>query len=285
MALSSGACGSTSSEDDESTVIDGGGGTGGGGDQCKPYCTKLMAAGCAPPNCASDCTSQLTCVGPWIAIVSCVAEKGTVTCNAGQPAFKGCNTQAQSYANCENQSSGGTGGRSPGSCSGHCGQGSPVPGSNPDCYCDSICEEEGDCCEDKATECPGASRDGVCKKYCCASSDCGAGQTCEALDAGLIGTLGVCTGVGGAAGGPAVDSGSPGDGGNADAGTGLPAGCLFEPDPLCNPVTNAPCGPGEACDSGDEGVECFGPPNRAQPGGECSSRGPFCIGGYHCAPP
>ncbi|MBI3204765.1 MAG: hypothetical protein HYZ29_24735, partial [Myxococcales bacterium] len=53
--------------------------------------------------------------------------------------------------------SGGTGGSSgstgTGSCQGHCGSSSPVPGSNPGCYCDSYCTQNNDCCADKAQVC------------------------------------------------------------------------------------------------------------------------------------
>jgi hypothetical protein len=52
---------------------------------------------------------------------------------------------------------GGTGGSSSstGSCQGHCGSSSAVPGSTPPCYCDDYCTTAGDCCADKATVCTG----------------------------------------------------------------------------------------------------------------------------------
>jgi hypothetical protein len=65
---------------------------------------------------------------------------------------------------------------------------------------------------------------------------------------------------------------------------GLPAGCVIATPP-CNPVTNAPCTTGQACDLAQGNVfQCFDPPNDVQPGGDCdNSSGPFCIGGYHCS--
>ncbi|MBK7579442.1 MAG: hypothetical protein IPI67_04470 [Myxococcales bacterium] len=47
---------------------------------------------------------------------------------------------------------GNTGGSS-GSCVGHCGSGTPVPGSSPSCYCDSYCTQNNDCCADKVAAC------------------------------------------------------------------------------------------------------------------------------------
>ncbi len=53
----------------------------------------------------------------------------------------------------------------------------------------------------------------------------------------------------------------------------------------CNPVTNAPCATGEACDASNMGTfECFPPPNDGKLCGACdNSKGPFCGGGLGCA--
>jgi hypothetical protein len=52
----------------------------------------------------------------------------------------------------------------------------------------------------------------------------------------------------------------------------------------CNPVTNEPCGDGNACDQAQGGIfQCFGPPNDVQACGTCDNgNGPFCIAGYTC---
>ncbi|MCA9715239.1 MAG: hypothetical protein KC468_11215 [Myxococcales bacterium] len=38
-------------------------------------------------------------------------------------------------------------------CSGHCGADTPVPDSDPACYCDDQCANYGDCCDDKVAVC------------------------------------------------------------------------------------------------------------------------------------
>ncbi len=50
---------------------------------------------------------------------------------------------------------GGSAGTGTGSCQGHCGSSSPVPGSNPQCYCDGYCTQNNDCCGDKTQVCGG----------------------------------------------------------------------------------------------------------------------------------
>lgn len=40
------------------------------------------------------------------------------------------------------------------SCKGHCGESTPVPDSDPACYCDDSCKGFGDCCADISTACP-----------------------------------------------------------------------------------------------------------------------------------
>jgi hypothetical protein len=169
-----------------------------------------------------------------------------------------------------------------------------VPGSNPQCFCDSACSDPAydDCCADKERYCPTPPRDPTCKKYCCAASDCGAGETCAAIAASL-GTIGVCQARtridAGAGGSPTIDSGASDTGaGGAPAADGgplaLPPGCVIATPP-CNPVTNAACATDQACDlTTGGGFQCFDPPNEAQPGGDCKSDGrPHCIGGYHCS--
>lgn len=207
---------------------------------------------------------------------------------------------------------GATGGSTSASCQGNCGSSQPVPNSSPECYCDDLCEQNNDCCDDKATVCGsggsggtgGGTANGTCKKFCCADSDCGSGEKCNALNAATVGTLGTCgapvptDGGTGTDAGPAPDAGAsdgsvpPADGGGTggatgDGGTGLPAGCVkVKMD--CNPLTNAGCtGAGAACDLGTSGgatvVQCFPDGNTVQPGGSCNNgSGPWCIPTYHC---
>src|SRR5262245_4484211 len=40
------------------------------------------------------------------------------------------------------------GGPKAGSCKGYCGFDNPIPGSDPECYCDDACTSAGDCCGD-----------------------------------------------------------------------------------------------------------------------------------------
>lgn len=216
--------------------------------------------------------------------------------------------------------SGATGGGG-GSCQGLCGQAYP-PGSDEntaECFCDSECSNFGDCCPDYQTVCgggtggSGGSQGGVCRKYCCSAADCGANETCTALNA-QMGTLGTCvagsgtggsggtdSGTGGSAGaagaagsdagatdaGPAPEAGSGGSGTGGGTGAhGVPTGCILAPTTVnCNPVTNAPCTTGQACDlSNQNAFQCFDPPNTQQAGQNCNnSSGPFCVGGYACA--
>lgn len=219
--------------------------------------------------------------------------------------------------------SGATGGGG-GSCQGLCGQAYP-PGSDEntaECFCDSECSNFGDCCPDYQIVCggdtggSGGSQGGVCRKYCCSAADCGANETCTALNA-QMGTLGTCvagsgtggsggtdSGTGGSAGasgasgaagsdagatdaGPAPEAGSGGSGTGGAAGAhGVPTGCILAPTTVnCNPVTNAPCTTGQACDlSNQNAFQCFDPPNTQQAGQSCNnSSGPFCVGGYACA--
>ncbi|MCB9578019.1 MAG: hypothetical protein H6717_13430 [Polyangiaceae bacterium] len=63
---------------------------------------------------------------------------------------------------------GGTGGEPPIGCTGHCGSSDPVPNSNPACYCDSICVNNGDCCADYGTVCNTTTPNSVG----CGGSDC-----------------------------------------------------------------------------------------------------------------
>ncbi|HMR75370.1 MAG TPA: SpoIID/LytB domain-containing protein [Polyangiaceae bacterium] len=45
----------------------------------------------------------------------------------------------------------------PGSCQGQCGSSQPVPASEPACYCDTLCTDNGDCCGDYQNLCGGGS--------------------------------------------------------------------------------------------------------------------------------
>ncbi len=83
-------------------------------------------------------------------------------------------------------------------------------------------------------------------------------------------------------------------GGHATDGSGgapveeLPAGCFSGPA-SCQPLTNAPCAAGEACDVGlDENgmpaLMCFPPPNAQALGEACDpANGPFCAPTLACA--
>jgi MYXO-CTERM domain-containing protein len=52
----------------------------------------------------------------------------------------------------------------------------------------------------------------------------------------------------------------------------------------CNPVTNAGCPTGYACDLAQGGFACYEPPNNAALCGNCNNQGgPFCQGGLTCA--
>lgn len=42
---------------------------------------------------------------------------------------------------------------STGSCANHCGSAEPAPSSNPNCYCDTACSSNGDCCADFSAVC------------------------------------------------------------------------------------------------------------------------------------
>jgi hypothetical protein len=322
-ALALGACGGDDSGGGGNTGgteggLGGSGGIGGGSNNCGAYCTKLETAGCAPANCATDCSGKATCVPAWNSLVQCAATTGTVTCTGTTANIAGCDSQKQAYADCTSSTggtgggTGGTGGSSTaGSCQGNCDlpENTPVPDSDPPCYCDDACVGFGDCCDDKEQYCPSGPPppSDVCKKFCCSASDCASGETCEVLSA-TIGTLGYCTS-------PANDGGTP-DAGDPDATVpdaadpdatvpdaapdapvvpdagggdgGLPAGCVTGATPPCNPLTNAGCnsGTGEACDLGQNGLQCFPAPNDVQPGGDCDNgAGPYCIAGYHCSPP
>ncbi len=60
------------------------------------------------------------------------------------------------------------------SCAGHCGSDVAVPGSDPECFCDDVCVDSGDCCSDFSAVCAvdgaaGSSGDGAsgsCVGFC-----------------------------------------------------------------------------------------------------------------------
>jgi hypothetical protein len=39
------------------------------------------------------------------------------------------------------------------SCAGHCGSDVPIPDSDPECFCDELCVDTGDCCKDFVAVC------------------------------------------------------------------------------------------------------------------------------------
>lgn len=125
---------------------------------------------------------------------------------------------------------------------------------------------------------------GVCHRLCCSNSDCNVDETCKPF-LPADGTLGVCTV------GSASDAGSASDGGDASApggDAGLDPACWSQ-SPGCNPLTNARCPAGEACDvtglvdGSVAQVECQDGQNVQSEGQNCDSvYGPFCVPGYHC---
>ena len=106
---------------------------------------------------------------------------------------------------------GGTGGGTNDSCTGICGSSSPAPGPA-QCYCDTDCVANGDCCADYASLCVTDGGTG--------GTDAGTGGT----DAGTGGTGGTDAGTGGTDAGTggtdAGTGGASGGTGGTDAGTG-----------------------------------------------------------------
>jgi hypothetical protein len=116
--------------------------------------------------------------------------------------------------------------------------------------------------------------------------------------AGAAGSAGAAAGAGTAGGGGfgATAGGggfgaTAGGGGTAGSGGGvpsLPPGCWNGPPPECNPLSNAGCSAGAACDVGVDSSQqsklvCFPPPNPAGLGQPCdTSAGPYCVGGAVC---
>ena len=100
---------------------------------------------------------------------------------------------------------GGTGGGTNDSCTGICGSSSPAPGPA-QCYCDTDCVANGDCCADYASLCV---------------TDAGTGGTDAGTGGTDAGTGGTDAGTGGASGGTGgTDAGT----GGTDAGTGGASG-------------------------------------------------------------
>lgn len=155
---------------------------------------------------------------------------------------------------------------------------------------------------------------GVCHRICCSAADCAPGDTCDPFEP-ASGSLGVCSSTrpgpdggtpsgdagnppdaSGESGPPPVDAGTGAggdagvnDGGMFDAGSLLPYTCWSASDPICDPMSNAPCDAlGEVCDVGsltDGGYDlfCFDGPSNVQPGKSCDNAlGPWCLPGYHC---
>ena len=89
-------------------------------------------------------------------------------------------------------------------------------------------------------------------------------------------------------GGSGATAASGGAGAGGASGIALPAGCFNGASAECNPLTNAGCTGGAACDIGiDENqvshLVCYPPPNPAPVGGACNAKdGPFCVPGSVC---
>jgi hypothetical protein len=120
---------------------------------------------------------------------------------------------------------------------------------------------------------------GTCRALCCTADDCAAGQSCETFDA-ASGSFGVCSGL------PGADGGAPA------SGDPLPAGCWTQGAASCNPLSNAGCSAGEACDFGGADdptlppeIACYDGENTQARGAACdAANGPWCVPGFHCVP-
>jgi hypothetical protein len=82
----------------------------------------------------------------------------------------------------------------PGSCQGLCGGSQPVPASEPACYCDTFCTDNGDCCGDYQSLCGGNSQpappapapaSGSCVGSCGSPNATPAGCFCDSSCLGL----------------------------------------------------------------------------------------------------
>ncbi|MBI5536312.1 MAG: hypothetical protein HY898_26555 [Deltaproteobacteria bacterium] len=140
---------------------------------------------------------------------------------------------------------------------------------------------------------------GACGHYCsnghCDQGTCipyGSGGNGGA--GGVGGSGGAGAGGGGKGGGGSGGTGQGGKGGTSGSGgTGgyaLPTSCVHEGVlnyQECNPLTNAGCGAGEACDLGsktssDVGFLCF-PDDVGTDGASCDNvNGPWCKAKLHC---
>ncbi len=110
-----------------------GGAAGGGGvspidGSCKSHC------GDSTPPAGAKCYCDSAC----IPIGDCCSDYDTYCSSGGGGGTGG---------------SGGSGGGGLSSCTGHCGDSSAVPNSNPKCYCDDLCIDSGDCCFDFNVAC------------------------------------------------------------------------------------------------------------------------------------
>ena len=123
-----------------------------------------------------------------------------------------------------------------------------------------------------------------------ASAGAGAFGAFGGFGPGAGGAGGATPGSGGAntGGSAATGSGGFGAGGGGAGPTSLPPGCFNGASVECNPLTNAGCSGGAACDVGiDENqakhLICYPPPNPAPLGGACNAKdGPFCVPGSVC---
>lgn len=133
-----------------------------------------------------------------------------------------------------------------------------------------------------------------CTEFCCTDSDCtGLQPSCNALGGSAMGTIGACGGAADAGAdasppdGAAPDSGGS-DSGGGDAGFGLDPSCVKPGSVVvqCNPVTNAGCQAGMACDLASNGTStgfvCF-PEGTQLEGQACNNAtGPWCKPTMNC---
>jgi hypothetical protein len=112
------------------------------------------------------------------ATASCAGACGTSSPVAGSNPNCYCDGQCASMGDCCSDYAsvcGGTGSEPPPetpsptpspSCQGLCQSDQPVPGSSPACYCDSLCNGNGDCCADFASACNASPSGPSCAGIC-----------------------------------------------------------------------------------------------------------------------
>jgi len=84
-------------------------GGGGGGGDCVAACEKITAQGCSnepdQATCVTDCEQDIvgsaTCGTEGEAVIACIANTATVSCDGeGDAQFEGCNTELSAWLGC-----------------------------------------------------------------------------------------------------------------------------------------------------------------------------------------